>query len=443
MHATLDVRQMVIIELSDVDTVYPDDIVYLFGLLDDLCESYCQISVDRSAKRRTTDVVIPMRDIIDIDRLELQNVFRQCNKCIRDRTPLIFDSEEAAEIYRTLEGRIPDRSTDILEYHAAQEYMAHHREAMSDDVSSCDEKLKEAQEIVAAGIPNAMEEILSYPNVKLMWYAREVLHIQFTQFDLEFIARLDNDKGAMEKFHYMRANGIQFTENICARLIDDCIYNPAVVRAVLYAHAPSDCRFSIWAAKRNDLDLLHHLRNCGAEWDARVCLAAIENNNLGMLMYLREYRDPMTGEAMPCPWNNIRRDNSAHLQTTRIPLAKKYKATDYGPRAAKAQLRSSRFDTYSKAELQNIRQPPDYICLCTVAASKGLLGILMYMRTDHPSVAAPWDEYTCIEAVRSDRATCLQYAIENGCPYDISILIQLATMYASDNCMHYLQGLLQ
>lgn len=50
----------------------------------------------------------------------------------------------------------------------------------------------------------------------------------------------------------------------------------------------------------------------------------------------------------------------------------------------------------------------------------------------------PWDEHTCTKAASSGSLACLQYARENGCPWNEEAACTAATRNEQWMCLKYL-----
>lgn len=71
--------------------------------------------------------------------------------------------------------------------------------------------------------------------------------------------------------------------------------------------------------------------------------------------------------------------------------------------------------------------------LCNFAARTGLLNCLQYAHEN----GHPWNEITCNLAAENGRVNCLEYMHKNGCPWGIGVG-RLAAWYGRLTCLEYL-----
>jgi hypothetical protein len=81
-----------------------------------------------------------------------------------------------------------------------------------------------------------------------------------------------------------------------------------------------------------------------------------------------------------------------------------------------------------------------YLDLCAVAASRGQIEVLAFLRTPHKGKVSPWSAEACAMAAANGHLDTLKYLRDNNCPWDKRVVIWAeankdATMqkYASDN----------
>lgn len=212
-------------------------------------------------------------------------------------------------------------------------------------------------------------------------------------------------KGFFDIAQWARANGCAWNSSACSAA---AVGNHLEILQWLRS-GPEPCDWGVTctqAARYGHLNLLKWARAHGAPWNQSTTMAAASNGHLEVLKWLRNgFR------ANPCPW-----DSGVCLQFV------------------------SRNDVGSLewAISNGCPTEPNTTRWCRAAAIRGNLKMLQFLRSG-PNHCYPWDITVVERAAYRDQWRCVLWAVQNGCPHNAQLCLQLAT--ATSNSTEQREGL--
>lgn len=207
------------------------------------------------------------------------------------------------------------------------------------------------------------------------------------------LAAVDNDNLAALKL--LRAAHCSLDSSVLQKAAEKGML--ACVEYLCSEQCPMDAIVLCAAVYARRIDIWEYLCRAGCPMSEMSCTLAAEYCRLDMLKSMREWKDPLTGEPKPCPWD----------ANVYIAVAVMSKVDD------------------DEAKMAIVRYAIENECPTSPAAfmaavESGNVDILRAMREfvvrAHRPASESWDEVSCVSAARGGHADALRFLLEEGCP---------------------------